>query len=225
MKVQLKVVGGSKAGQVINVTLPQFIIGRAEDCHLKPRSELVSRYHCAILSEEGYAAVRDLGSKNGVFVNGKRIPIEQELKNGDHVLIGPLEFEIALSVGLKGQTKSKVESMQEVVARAAEQSSTPAGKQESKKHMQADEQKPGDSDDGISDWLLSEGEADGGETHTYEKAEGDDDPLYGLQKRDDEPVNDTETVLSKKQPAPQPGAANSSDAAANLLKNFFRTGR
>ncbi|MBQ1338836.1 MAG: FHA domain-containing protein, partial [Thermoguttaceae bacterium] len=121
MKVELKVVGGSRSGQTIPITIPQFMIGRAEDCHLKPRSELISRYHCTILSEDAYVAVRDLGSKNGVYVNGERIVGERELKNGDHIVIGPLEFEIALSVALKGATKPKVDSISDVVARTVEQ--------------------------------------------------------------------------------------------------------
>lgn len=121
MKVQLKVISGSKSGQLITINLPQFLIGRAEDCHLKPRSELISRYHCAILSEEGYVAIRDLGSKNGVFHNGHRVSLEEELKNGDKLLIGPLEFEVVLSVPMKGDLKPKIGSIQDVVARVVEQ--------------------------------------------------------------------------------------------------------
>ena len=123
MKVELKVVGGTRSGQVIPITIPQFMIGRAEDCHLKPRSELISRYHCAILTENAYVAVRDLGSKNGVYVNGERIGVEQELKNGDHLAIGPLEFEVVLAATLKAAPKPKVETISEVVARAVEQNS------------------------------------------------------------------------------------------------------
>ncbi|MBQ9812817.1 MAG: FHA domain-containing protein, partial [Thermoguttaceae bacterium] len=123
MKVELKVVGGSRSGQIIPITIPQFMIGRASDCHLKPRSELISRYHCTILSEEAYVAVRDLGSKNGVYVNGERVTGERELKNGDKLMIGPLEFEVVLTVALKGEMKPKVSSISEVVARAVEQNS------------------------------------------------------------------------------------------------------
>ena len=97
MKLELKVVSGSRSGLVIPITIPQFMIGRAEDCQLKPRSELIRRYHCAILSAPSYGAVRDWGSKNGVYVNGERIGVEQELKNGDKLAIGPLEFQVVLT--------------------------------------------------------------------------------------------------------------------------------
>ena len=123
MKVELKVVGGSRDGQSIQITIPQFMIGRADDCHLKPRSELISRYHCAVVSEDGYVGIRDLGSKNGVYVNGERIYGERELKNGDKLTIGPLQFEVVLTVSLKGAVKPKIESIADFVARAVEQNS------------------------------------------------------------------------------------------------------
>jgi pSer/pThr/pTyr-binding forkhead associated (FHA) protein len=91
MIVQLVVATENRKGQVIPVTGEKFIIGRADDCHLKPRSELISRYHCAILVGEN-VVVRDLGSKNGVRLNGEKINAEQKLKNGDRLAIGPLEF-------------------------------------------------------------------------------------------------------------------------------------
>ncbi|MDO4585714.1 MAG: FHA domain-containing protein [Planctomycetia bacterium] len=220
MKVQLKVVSGSKAGQLITINLPQFIIGRAEDCHLKPRSELISRYHCAILSEEGYVAIRDLGSKNGVFLNGHRVAIEEELKNGDKLIIGPLEFEIVLTVALKGETKPKVESIQEVVARAVERDTMSTSKE-----TRATEKSSEEGD--FTDWLMDDNSDIPDETKTLQNA--DDDALFGLQYKQPEdeeaPEEKSKTGEVKKQPAGSASDSSSSDAAANLLKNFFKGGR
>ena len=91
MIVQLVVATGNRAGQIIPVLGEKFIIGRAEDCHLRPQSELISRYHCAILVGHK-VVVRDLGSKNGVRLNEKKISAEQELHNSDKLTVGPLEF-------------------------------------------------------------------------------------------------------------------------------------
>lgn len=91
MVIQLVVSTGNRVGQVIPVSGEKFIIGRAEDCHLRPRSELISRYHCAILTGDEII-VRDLGSKNGVRLNGIKIETEHKLNNGDRLAIGPLEF-------------------------------------------------------------------------------------------------------------------------------------
>ncbi len=73
MQVKLIVTQGKNAGQEVPVPGPKFFIGRAEDCDLRPQSDLISRHHCALLVEDGYVAVRDFGSKNGTFVNDQRV--------------------------------------------------------------------------------------------------------------------------------------------------------
>ena len=122
MDVKLVVVGGKHPGQEIPVPGPKFFIGRAEDCQLRPRSEMVSRHHCVILVEEGFVAVRDFGSKNGTFVNGEREKAEQELKAGDRLRVGLLEFDVQLSVSVGGKKKPKVQSVQEAAARTVQSS-------------------------------------------------------------------------------------------------------
>ena len=96
MIVQLVVASGNREGQVIPISVEKFIIGRAADCHLVSRSELISRYHCAIhIGDE--VVVRDLGSRNGVRLNGEKINTEQRLKNGDSLAMGPLEFYVHIA--------------------------------------------------------------------------------------------------------------------------------
>jgi pSer/pThr/pTyr-binding forkhead associated (FHA) protein len=120
MEVKLVVMGGKRAGQEVPVPHSKFLIGRAEDCHLRPASDLVSRHHAVILIEEGFVAVRDFASRNGTFVNGQKIKNEQELKSGDHLKIGPLEFEVRLDVPISGKAGPKVHSVQEAAARTLE---------------------------------------------------------------------------------------------------------
>ena len=91
MIVQLIVASGSRTGQVIPVPPGKFIIGRAVDCHLISKSELVSRYHCAILVDND-VVVRDLGSQNGVRLNGEKITADCKLNTGDNLVLGPLSF-------------------------------------------------------------------------------------------------------------------------------------
>jgi pSer/pThr/pTyr-binding forkhead associated (FHA) protein len=207
MDVQLVVAGGSKAGQVIPITAPKFIIGRADDCHLKPRSELISRYHCAVISEEGYVAIRDLGSKNGVYLNGERVSMEHELKNGDKLSVGPLEFFVHLTVDVKGQKKSKVESISDAVTRTVE--------------IQSATTQPDEKEAEIADWLLTAGESEQDqETKTIDAT----DLLAQLQSQNpaEQPEKTKEdTGNLKKSDTP----SSSRDAAANLLKNFFKGGR
>ncbi|MFO0884621.1 MAG: FHA domain-containing protein [Pirellulales bacterium] len=97
MQVRLKVTQGSKAGSEIKIPAPKCLIGRSDECHLRPQSEAISRRHCVIITTESEVAVRDLGSRNGTFVNDERINEEAVLLQGDILRVGPLEFEVSWS--------------------------------------------------------------------------------------------------------------------------------
>jgi pSer/pThr/pTyr-binding forkhead associated (FHA) protein len=120
MEVKLVVAQGSQAGQEVPIPGRKFFIGRAEDCHLRPHSDLISRHHCVILVEDAFVAVRDFGSKNGTFVNGQRITSEVELKPGDNLKVGQLEFKVHMDVGVGGKKLPKVHSVQEAAVRTAQ---------------------------------------------------------------------------------------------------------
>lgn len=66
-----------------------FVIGRNQDCDLPIPSQRVSRRHTEVFWRHGKPWIKDLGSQNGTQVNGKRITGEQELQDGDEVVIGP----------------------------------------------------------------------------------------------------------------------------------------
>lgn len=116
LNVELKVVSGKHAGQVITLNRAKFLIGREQDCQLRPNSELVSRHHCVFTVDDFSVRVRDLGSTNGTTVNGERIRKEILLQQGDHVIVGNLEFEVVINENTKGQTSPAVSSEDTVVA-------------------------------------------------------------------------------------------------------------
>ena len=97
LQAKLKAVGGTHDGEVIPLQSKRFLIGREEDCHLRPNSDSVSRHHCAFIVDEFSVRVRDLGSTNGTYVNGQRVQGSVGLQSGDHVEIGNLEFEVVIS--------------------------------------------------------------------------------------------------------------------------------
>jgi len=68
----------------VPVAEPVMAIGRAERNHVVLASMRVSRFHAALRTEGPLVTIRDLGSKNGTFVNGKRIHM-QVLLNGDNI--------------------------------------------------------------------------------------------------------------------------------------------
>jgi hypothetical protein len=50
-----------------------FRIGRLEDCEVCIKDDYVSRYHAEVVFEDDRWVVRDLGSANGVYLNGQRV--------------------------------------------------------------------------------------------------------------------------------------------------------
>lgn len=122
MQVKLKVVSGSHAGKEIKIPLAKFFIGRGEDCHLRPQSDLISRHHCAIIIENGVATIRDLKSRNGTVVNGEKITGDYVLKMGDTVKVGPLEFTVLIDHTLGGAKKPKVADVKDAAERVAHKS-------------------------------------------------------------------------------------------------------
>jgi pSer/pThr/pTyr-binding forkhead associated (FHA) protein len=66
----------------------RWVVGRAASAHLVVADPDVSREHFAVMWEgEGRYRVRDLGSKNGLFVNGKAAT-DSRLTPGDEVRAG-----------------------------------------------------------------------------------------------------------------------------------------
>lgn len=85
---------GQLAGQrwVIEITPEQmFYIGRGSECHIVLPERQVSREHVRISYDGQQYTLHDLGSKNGTFLNGKRLTGTAVLRDGDQI-------QIALSV-------------------------------------------------------------------------------------------------------------------------------
>lgn len=230
MDVKLVVANGKFAGKAIPVTGPKFFIGRAEDCQLRPASELVSRHHCVIIVEGDYVAVRDFGSKNGTYVNGQRVRGEITLKDGDTLTVGVLEFTVRTAAAPAKPSKPKVESVMEAVTRTAAQAAS--------------------TDFDVDSWL--ENESQGAEAHAETKtielppqsarqaSLTDTKPPHDTPEKpvdpetrkalasifsDDDQATATSSDQKKKDESgkfkkPQP--ASSDSAAANVLKNLFR---
>ena len=79
---------GDQAGNRVEVTGEQFMVGRGDGCDLVLRDWNVSRRH-AFLRElgDGVLELHDLGSANGTFVNGHRVA-EATLHGGEQIQFG-----------------------------------------------------------------------------------------------------------------------------------------
>lgn len=96
MKLSLEVSVGKAAGKVIQITGPQFLIGRDPECQLRPASASISKRHCALLLRDNRVYIKDFASTNGTLVNNERIDGERELRDQDALKIGPLEFVVKI---------------------------------------------------------------------------------------------------------------------------------
>ena len=123
MKISLKVLSGNHEGKLIPIKDEKFFIGRGDDCQLRPKSESVSRRHCALVQKDGRLLLMDLKSRNGTYVNDKQLSHDKAkiLKSGDRLKVGQLEFEVVIEIGIANTKKPEASTPQEVAQRIAEQ--------------------------------------------------------------------------------------------------------
>jgi hypothetical protein len=70
---------------------PEVLLGRSGDCQITLEDPLVSRQHARIRIDPE-PAIEDLGSRNGVRVNGRRIEGPTALQDGDRIRLGTQEL-------------------------------------------------------------------------------------------------------------------------------------
>src|SRR5437867_10853755 len=91
MVPRLVAIAGPRKGEVFPLTGEDLSIGRDASNGLRIRDRSVSRLHCVLNFEGGQYRIRDLESRNGVFVND--IPVrEKALVDGDQIKIGTALF-------------------------------------------------------------------------------------------------------------------------------------
>jgi predicted component of type VI protein secretion system len=73
---------------------PILLVGRHPECDIQIDSRKISRRHCCIAQVADYLVVRDLGSTNGVRINGVRVA-EGKLAEGDELVIGASRFRVS----------------------------------------------------------------------------------------------------------------------------------
>jgi pSer/pThr/pTyr-binding forkhead associated (FHA) protein len=109
MHAILRVLNGPDRGQEITVTGPEFVIGRRADCHMRLKSEAVSRRHCVIRVGDDLVTVLDLGSRNGTFVNGLRLEAVYSLTPADVLQIASLQCELLISASVVSTESTHIE--------------------------------------------------------------------------------------------------------------------
>jgi DNA-binding winged helix-turn-helix (wHTH) protein len=75
-------------GEALPLLPGENVLGRDEDVTVRIDARGVSRRHARIVAEGDRFTLEDMGSKNGTFLNGRRLEAPAELQDGDRLDLG-----------------------------------------------------------------------------------------------------------------------------------------
>lgn len=108
MRACLVVLVGARIGEVFDLGSEDVVLGRAMDVTIPLDDSAASRRHAKIHSSPLGYVITDLGSKNGMLVNGKRVD-RHLLRDGDRIQIGSLTvLKFAYEDGLEGDLRKRL---------------------------------------------------------------------------------------------------------------------
>lgn len=90
----LEIQTGKHKGRKVRLTQSEALVGRSESAKIRIASEDVSREHCVLVAQAEGVLVRDLGSRNGTFIDGKPVSGEKLLLPGGTLTVGPLTMQL-----------------------------------------------------------------------------------------------------------------------------------
>lgn len=214
MGAKLIVVSGKSAGKAIGLKHGKLLIGRSDECDVRPLGEEVSRRHCLLQMAGESLTVKDLGSRNGTIVNGTLITELVTLNDGDIVRVGPLELRVSCDRPAAAPPRPSADG--EDVSRWLMADDEPAGISDTTRSLRVV---------GANDSLPAGAEDEEPATPAPVAAGPDDSAAKDASTGSSAAI---EAVLaSKSQPGALPASAKSSksessrEAAAEALKKFF----
>lgn len=95
-----------RRGQELLLTDGTYLLGRDATCHILLDDAKVSRRHARLNINADQVFVEDLGSMNGLFINGARLSGTQQLFDGDWMTAGSEELEILIGDASRRQKPS-----------------------------------------------------------------------------------------------------------------------
>ncbi len=225
MHIQLKVLSGSSEGKLIPVTQEKFLIGRSDECQLRPKSDSISRRHCALVQKDERLLLIDLKSRNGTVVNDKKLdPAKAKvLKHGDKIQVGKLEFEVVIQTDIAGKKKPEVKDVKEAAMRTADSNTGDSRYEEvdvSSWLEEADQIKRDRTEPVTRQFNLSDSaKLDLSSDSTVMEAQGDNETKTNQPVEAPKPKKAAPGKLPPREAKPIGG--NSKDAASETLRKFF----
>ncbi|MCA8998422.1 MAG: FHA domain-containing protein [Planctomycetaceae bacterium] len=132
----LEIQTGKHKGKKVRLSHDEVMVGRSETARIRIASEEVSREHCVLVPSDEGVLVRDLGSRNGTFIDGRPVQGERLLLPGGTLTVGPLTLVLLGDPPLKKDSAGSVRV---------------AGKSTVEEQL---------SDDAIASWLTEGSEAE-----------------------------------------------------------------
>jgi pSer/pThr/pTyr-binding forkhead associated (FHA) protein len=141
MNYVLQVVRGRSANTTLKLADGVTSVGRHDDCWIRIKSSQVSRRHCEIFESGGKLTIRDLGSSNGTYVNGKRVLGQQALTTGDELTLGAVTLRVA-KLGQAGSAPAMPSAPKPKAGDTAIVDAIPASGEEDEFEMEFEQDEP-----------------------------------------------------------------------------------
>ena len=85
-----------RRGQELLLADGTYLLGRDVSCHVLLDDAKISRRHAKLTVQGDQVRIEDLGSMNGIYVNGVRVQTHQLLFDGDWLTAGAEEIEVCI---------------------------------------------------------------------------------------------------------------------------------
>ncbi len=108
--------------QELLLTTGTYLIGRDASCHILLEESRVSRRHARVTVDGNLVFVEDLGSMNGILVNGVRVAQTRPVFDGDWITVGGEELEVC--IGDSGRSRRRTETVDELSSSSVPPSSS-----------------------------------------------------------------------------------------------------
>lgn len=99
-------------GDAIPLIRSHLVLGRRESCDIILPFPNVSGVHCELISKSGCWIIQDLGSTNGVKVNGERVQ-KKLLQPGDTITIAKRSYKIDYEMAMGSRAFDEFEEVEQ----------------------------------------------------------------------------------------------------------------
>ena len=104
-------------GDPIPLRKERLLVGRRESCDIVLRFSNVSAHHCQLFIDSGYWFVKDMNSRNGVKINGKRV-VRKRIDPGDIIAVAKHSYTVdydPLALGATGPPPPDEETVSSIL--------------------------------------------------------------------------------------------------------------